>query len=340
MQQLCLALSIVFLLMAIAAVILYSAWVEDGSPLRSLTTVRGIRAQPLLLSMVLRDPQSLPVIYHGDHTAGGDLVTYALLVLVESPPDAYAHRMAIRRTWMMYPSVGVSVAVLFTITEKDLPVHVLVELSQESARYRDMVVFRGIASSLGSECLLYQLLWADHNIQYKHLLRTRDSFYVRVEELLHDIRRVQRNVYWGYFAGRQQPGEGTKAPEPEWFVCNSFVRFAHSGGYVISRPLVGRLLAQAEYLQLYNNEDVAVGLWLTPYSDVKWRHDPRFDTEVGASRGCRNDYLVLPVNNALAMVELHRWVLESGRLCVTEFEHIQSYSFDFESPVDQCCSPA
>lgn len=341
-------LSVLLLILAIAAVTLYSAWVEDGSPLRSLTTVRGIRPLPQLLSAVLKDPEAMSVIYHGQIEAGGDHthpltdrpLTYTLLVLVNSQPGAYVLRMAIRNTWMTYPSVGVSVAVLFTITEKDLPLDEVAALSHESAQHRDMVVFRGVADHPESERLLYQLLWAEQNVQYKHILRTQDSFYVRLEELLHDVRRIQRNrnVYWGYFDGHRQPGKG-KLPEPEWFLCNSFVRFAHSGGYVISSELVERILSQAEYLQMYNNEDVALSLWLSPYNDVEWKHDPRFDTEIGKSRGCKNNYLISPANSSIAMVELHRRVLESGKLCVTELEHIQSYSFDFELPVDYCCSP-
>ncbi len=347
MHRVCMALSILLLVLAIAAVIFYSAWVEDGSPLRSLSTVRGIRPQPKLLSAVLKNPQMLSVIYHGQLGPGemayneSSMSTHTLLVLVDSQPGAYERRMAVRNTWMKYPSIEVNVAVLFTITEKGQPLEVVTELSVESAKYQDMVVYRGVSDCPESERLLYQLLWSEQNVQYKHILRTRDNFYVRVEELLHDVRRITKNtsVYWGYFDGRQRPGQSTKLPEPEWFLCNTFVRFAHSGGYIISRQLVRRLLGQAEYLQLYNNEDVALSIWLSPYSDVEWRHDPRFDTEEGRPRGCRNDYLVFPVNSTLALVKVHKRALESGRLCETEYEQIQSYYYNFESPVDQCCSP-
>ena len=341
LQTVCMALSILLLVAVIAAVILNTDWIEDTSSLLSLSTVRSIKPVPKMLSVFLQNPQGLPVIFHGKvRVEESKPLAYSLLVLVDSQPESYAQRMAIRNTWMSYPSAGVNVAVLFTVAEKNLKLEALKELSEESAMYQDMVVFRGVSAHPEGEKLLYQLLWAEQNMHYTNLLKTKDSFYVRLEELLHDVRRLKTNskVYWGYFEGHTQPRGGSKYPEPEWFLCNKFVRYAHSGGYVLSHALVKRLLEQAEYLHLYNNEDVALSTWLSPYSDVYLKHDIRFDTEVGNSRGCNNNLLVFPVENSLLMVEQHRRLLASGKVCETEVEHMESHDFDFNVPVDKCCT--
>ena len=53
---------------------------------------------------------------------------------------------------------------------------------------------------------------------------------------------------------------------------------------------MSRISSAADGLQLYNSEDVSVGVWLSPY-EAERRHNVRFDMEF-VSQGCRNVYIV------------------------------------------------
>ena len=242
---------------------------------------------------------------------------------------------------MTYPSVGINVIVRFMIPVRGLSYESLTALTSESVAHKDMATFLEVSEYPQSEKLLYEFLWSEQNVRYNYIMKTREDYYVRIEELLHDVRRIKkhRNVYWGYFEAQKGPGHSGKHPEPEWFLCDQFVRYAHSGGYIISRDLVRRVIGQAEYLQLYNNEDVGLAIWLSPYSDVEWRHDTRFDTEIGNSRGCQNSFVVFPTENALEMVAKHKRLLDVGEICEKEFELTPAYSFNFDVAPAKCCSP-
>ena len=167
-------------------------------------------------------------------------------------------------------------------------------------------------------------------------------YYVRLEDIVHELRRTEphTHLYWGYFEGNrwsQRRWRGKHA-EPDWFLCSKFIRFAHSGGYVVAHALLQRLVWSADYLQLYQNEDVALATWLAPFADVEWKHDVRFDTDTGQSRGCQNSYLVFPVDSRGDMVQRHRRLMESGKVCRREHNILQPHQFDFSVLPSQCCS--
>ena len=139
---------------------------------------------------------------------------------------------------------------------------------------------------------MLELVWAMRARTFSYLLKTRDCMYVRLEplmkEVVQNLLETHANAYLGYFQGKEKPKQrhSTKLAEPDWYLCDSFIRFAHSGGYILSRKLVDRLHFQVAILYPYNNEDVSLGTWLSPYDDVSWTHSIRFDTEIGRSRGC------------------------------------------------------
>ena len=69
----------------------------------------------------------------------------------------------------------------------------------------------------------------------------------------------------------------------EWFLCDHYLPYAMGGGYVISSDLIHRVAVNADGIQLYNNEDVSVGVWLSPFIAER-RHDKRFNTGENARR--------------------------------------------------------
>ena len=354
----CIICFFLLLTIAIGSVILLSTWVNEEYEMTSVTSTRDLRPIPKLLSQVQRDPSSLPTIYYGQKLtpAHGNIVeglpppppstssschSCMLLVLVDSAADNIKMRRSIRATWKTHPSVGVSACVVFSIVGEGLSPTLREELEEESQRFNDLVVFPESKALPESEHLLYQLFWAEATFDYTYLLKTKDQFYVRLETLLHDLRRLDlnSNVYWGYFDGTRRVGHSWsgKHSEPDWFLCSTFIRFAHSGGYIVSRQLIQRLLKTADYLQLYQNEDISIATWLTPFNDVEWRHDARFDTDVGMSRGCLNSYIIFPVNSPSDMVQRHDRLEQSGHVCRKEHTVLQSHTYDFTVKPAECC---
>lgn len=77
--------------------------------------------------------------------------------------------------------------------------------------------------------------------------------------------------------------------------------------------------------------------WLSPFGDVEWKHDVRFDTDPGQSRGCQNSFIIFPTNNHGDMIQRHQRLAESGRVCRKEHFILHSHSYDFTVLPAQCC---
>jgi len=244
------------------------------------------------------------------------------------------------------------VEVLFVVPARGISQSNLERIKQECEQHEDIIVFLDGPVLPESESLLLELVWTTRKRSFAYLMKTRDSMYVRLDILLQDVvhRLIanESNAYLGYFDGQQKPNRhqdssilhqeprSTKHNEPDWFLCDYFIRFAHSGGYILSKELVHRLAAQAYILFPYNNEDVALGTWLSPYNDISWIHNINFDTEVGRSRGCRNSFLVFP--SATKMVQYQR-LQNGGSVCVVEQDLVQTYWYDFNTSPSKCCTP-
>lgn len=262
-----------------------------------------------------------------------------LLILVRSMTENSSSRDQVRETWKKNRPPGVEV--VFVVPAVVITSSKLEAIKQESKTNRDMVVFLDGPVVPESEGLLMGMAWATHSRKFLYLMSTRDSMYIRLDVLkksiIDQLIANHANVYFGYFEGKQSPvdAQSTKLPEPDWFLCDTYIRFAHSGGYILSSKLVHRLHSQSSVLFPYNNEDVAVGAWLSPYDDIDWMHNTTFDTEIGLSRGCRNNWVVVP---ALDMASMHARVSSGGTLCLMEHEAIPTYTYNFYTSPSQCCS--
>lgn len=106
-------------------------------------------------------------------------------------------------------------------------------------------------------------------------------------------------------------------------------------GYVISFRLANFISQNIDLLKFYRNEDVSMGAWLAGL-DVKYVHDPRFDTE-SQSRGCNNEYLISHRKSIDDMQRLFDNVRNRGVLCDQEYQIRSSYVYNFALPPSQCC---
>lgn len=70
--------------------------------------------------------------------------------------------------------------------------------------------------------------------------------------------------------------------------------------------------------------------------DIRYLHDPRFDTEF-TSRGCHNEYLITHKQSPLLLRELFERVRDKGVLCEKEMRIRFSYVYDFNIPPSECC---
>lgn len=86
---------------------------------------------------------------------------------------------------------------------------------------------------------------------------------------------------------------------------------------------------------MYKSEDVAVGAWLGGL-DIKYLHDPRFDTEY-LSRGCNNEYIITHKQNKEMLQKLYNNLLKTGKLCEKEYKTRLSYIYDFSVDPSLCC---
>ena len=78
--------------------------------------------------------------------------------------------------------------------------------------------------------------------------------------------RLFSGLNWGYFDGRAPviTNPKNKWHESEYLLCDKYIPYALGGGYVVAADLVHFVAENAERLQLYQNEDVALGTWLAP----------------------------------------------------------------------------
>ena len=327
----------------LATVIVYNQSEQSHRPVLALTSTRQVRPVSQELTDVLRNPTTLVPLtdfQHGPLSLGKKL---SLLVVIHSLPKSSNLRTSIRDTWMPHRETDSDIVVFFSVPAKGLSEKALTSLREESHAYKDMVIFTQSSSTPESELLLFEWVWAVKTFNFHYLLKVRDTMYVNLPLLMTDIveelKERKSNAYLGYFEGNKDPKDNHKLNEPDWYLCDHFIRYAHSGGYIISEVLVKRLLHQAEYLHPYNNEDIALATWLSPFNDINWIHETRFDTEIGNPRGCKNSNLIFQIESNADMVVVHHRFIQNGQYCEVESENIPTYKYNFNALPSQCCTP-
>ena len=316
---------------------------QNHGPVTSLTSTREVKPVSKELTKVLESSSSLIKTISDIHQLKM-AEKLSVLVIVRSLPESQNFRRSIRDTWKPRPDgPNMDTVVVFSIPAKGVSSKQLALLEEESRMNKDMVVFLESNAIPESELLLFEWAWVARMFTFDYLLKVRDSMYVRLPLLMTDIikklKERNSNTYLGYFEGNRNPKDSGKLDEPDWFLCDQFIRYAHSGGYILSEKLVTRLLHQAKFLHPYNNEDVALGTWLSPFNDIDWIHETRFDTETGKARGCKNNNLIFQTENHADMVIRHHKLIQNSGHCEREYENIQAYSYNFDTLPSQCCNP-
>lgn len=268
-------------------------------------------------------------------------LTHCLLVVVVlSTVHGKDRRDAIRQTWMRsHQDIKPRVMVKFIIGTLSLPPSDLEALMAEEHTHHDLLFLSSLKESYHNltRKVLYTFQWADGHLKYSYLLKCDDDSYVHLDTMTQELARrtSKHSLYWGYFTGRQNSKSSGKWAENKWFLCDHYLPYAMGGGYVISSDLIHRVAVNADGIQLYNSEDVSVGVWLSSF-DAERKHDVRFDTEA-TSRGCRNDHLIShkqPINEMLAKFNSLK---TKGLQCSNEYTIRKPYSYNWKALPFKCC---
>ena len=263
-----------------------------------------------------------------------------LLILILSSPDGGERRTAIRETWASdYKTMTPKVVLKFAIGTKELSLQHLDQLKAEEGQHKDILLLHNLTESYYelTRKMLYCFVEVDRTFRFQYLLKADEDTFVILSTLLEELsqRTSTKGLYWGYFDGRQVPKKQGKWKEDSWFLCDRYLPFAKGGGYVLSSNVVHGIASNAGSLQLYNAEDVSVGVWTSPY-DIERRHDVRFDTEY-VSRGCRNVYIVSHKQSINDMRLKYDNLKKTGQQCAKEVQSRESYEYNWKVPPSECC---
>ena len=264
-----------------------------------------------------------------------------LLFLVPSSPYGIAKRAAVRRTWMaLYNKLpNLKITSKFILGNEGLPRRKKKEIEHEMTTYQDIILLDNLSDSYYNltNKLLQGLVWVHKNHHFDYLIKCDDDSFVQIDRLVNALRKMEcpPQLYWGYFMGRGFPEYRGKFEEKRWFLCPHFVPYAMGGGYVLSWQLVDLIVRLNGILQLYNNEDVTIGLWMTPFN-VQRIHDIRFNTE-GHSRGCHNNYIMTHKEKAATLIQKKKNLISNRTMCSISREIKPAYIYNWTVSPLLCC---
>eukprot|EP00794_Sanderia_malayensis_P011329 gene11329-12515_t len=265
---------------------------------------------------------------------------FFLLIIILASPNGYERRKAIRQTWLSFPiKEQLKIGHRFIIGTAGLKKDVKEDLIEEERHHKDVLLLDNHKESYYSltSKLLKTFIWIKDNIDSKFVLKVDDDTFVRTNVLMKDLKAKQKfqRIYWGFFRGDANVKKAGKWAEKDWVLCDKYLPYANGGGYILTQDLVNHIAQASDMLQIYNNEDVAVGTWLAPVL-LNRIHDVRFDTEY-KSRGCSNKHIVSHKQSIDDLYTKYHELLVNNRLCQMEVSVRKSFDYDWKAKPSMCC---
>ncbi|KAF8762842.1 hypothetical protein HU200_009009 [Digitaria exilis] len=243
-----------------------------------------------------------------------------LLIGIFSTANNFKRRMVIRRTWMQYDTVRQgAVAVRFFV---GLHTNLMVneELWNEAQTYGDIQVLPFVDYySLITWKTLAICIYGTSAVTAKHVMKTDDDAFVRVDEIQSTIKQL--NVSNGLLYGRINSDSGPhRNPESKWYISKKewpeekYPPWAHGPGYVVSQDIARKINIwyKARHLKMFKLEDVAMGIWVNDLKkdglQVKYKTDKRIIIE-----GCNDGYIVAHYQEPRDMLCLWEKLLRTHR---------------------------
>ena len=273
--------------------------------------------------------------------------SYLLLLLIDSSPRATEMRNAIRETWLNGHATQDKYVHKFIIGTASLRPADAQKLACENQEYGDLLLLPNIKESSRSldrstsEKVLAAFVWALENVNFAYVFKTNDATFVILDPIVKELesREIElpdSDLLWGFFAGAVQATKDGRLAEKNWFLCTHYLPFPQGGGYVTSHNLVSMLGALSNDLQHYTHDDIALGVWLSPFDGIDKKHDVRFNTGY-SSRGCNNAYLVMSRETPHSMLQRYSYFQKTGLVCEEEFSSRLSYVYNWTASPNRCC---
>ena len=273
--------------------------------------------------------------------------SYLLLLLIDSSPRATELRNAIRATWLNGHAKQDKYVFKFIIGTASLKPVDAQKLACENQQYGDLLLLPNINDPVKSqdwspsEKVLGAFVWSLENVKFAYILKTNDATFVVLDPIVKELELREKepptsDLLWGFFAGGVQATKEGRLAERNWFLCTHYLPFPQGGGYLISHNLVTMLGTLSEDLQHYTHDDIALGVWLSPFDGIDKKHDVRFNTGY-SSRGCNNAYLVISRESPHSMLQRYSYFQKTGLVCEEEFSSRLSYIYNWTVSPNRCC---
>ena len=245
-----------------------------------------------------------------------------LLVMVISTPENRARRDVIRKTWVgSYVEHKKKFAVKFVIGALDLNASKTESLISENKTFGDLLLLTDHLDSYNNltRKVLHTFVWVDKNTDYSFVLKIDEDSFPKLDQIELELkeRTSGKPLYWGLVASQSTPRKEGKWAEPNWKLCDKYLPYALGGGYVLSKYLIHRIAINADGLTLYNNEDVSVGAWISPF-DLEMKHDSRFRSDMNVKKWRQDkckDYLLVHPPSIEDAEKTHGIMKTKGVLC-------------------------
>ena len=243
-------------------------------------------------------------------------IYYLLVVVILSPPNGTERRNAIRKTWIKgYQERPQGVLVKFSIGISGLSEQALSNLANEQENFNDLMLLHNVYDSYSNltKKVLNSFVYANSNYKFFYILKSDDDSFLSLDVILEELaeRKSNQSYYWGYIIDRAIVHTEGKYAEHKWFLSNNYLPYAQGIAYVLSGDLIRYLTVNPDKLMLYNNEDVSVGAWISPYN-VERRHDKRF---IYYYRRCRRDGIVFNPVSIPKMHKMYKNYIRIGTVC-------------------------
>ncbi|GAB4829154.1 Beta-1,3-galactosyltransferase galt1 [Ancistrocladus abbreviatus] len=243
-----------------------------------------------------------------------------LFIGVFSTANNFKRRMAVRRTWMQYPAVrSGSVAVRFFVgLHKNQRVNE--ELWNEAKTYGDiqLMPFVDYYSLITWKTVAICIFGTDI-VSAKYVMKTDDDAFVRVDEVLASLNRVNvaHGLLYGLINSDSRPHRSTDSKwyiSPEEWPEETYPPWAHGPGYVVSHDIAKAVSVRHREgrLKMFKLEDVAMGIWIADMKKgglkVTYEKELRVYNE-----GCKDGYVVAHYQGPREMLCLWQKLQERKR---------------------------
>ncbi len=192
-------------------------------------------------------------------------------------------------------------------------------LTSEQDKFNDLVLLISLHDTYANltRKTLGMFEWVNKNTHYSYILKTDDDSFLKLDQIeleLSTRSADEKPLYWGTIGKDYTPNTEGKWKETNWKLCRTYLPYALGAGYVLSRTLVNKIAINADMLMLYNNEDMSVGVWVSPFN-LERNNDNRFCIVCKLTEKlCKTQVLL----NGLSIDDIkksHKLMTSKGVLC-------------------------